>query len=360
MFIVPHLLFREWGMWGTIVGFAATGETPIMIIIRTKNARCANPPMTGSKTVSAMDNKCSHDAVMEIIEKQKLIADHLKEVRDNFFWSNGLELLHSPTLEAVPGDAWAELPQYPNVEKWAHKLFAKSTGVLPHMSGHTGIAGAIASAVIAKTNDSQEIMDRATRLANLEWQLQHLTYWSSHTTHEAKKNRKTFDELYRQRELLRDSAVEALCLYKCGAHDFLNDFERYNSNAIGDIYCAEQYKAAFNKVMAWAVGYCGAFDKSESRAVNRSGETDKIHHLKQWIQEKLSSGKVYTADSLWNQISRKKDEQTDIPDFGSMYIKRDTDDKDKLYIVDGDGKVIGKEMVIKTFRTHFGAARKKM
>jgi hypothetical protein len=42
VFIVPHLLFREWGMWGTIGGFAATGETSIMIIIRIKNAHCAN------------------------------------------------------------------------------------------------------------------------------------------------------------------------------------------------------------------------------------------------------------------------------------------------------------------------------
>lgn len=185
-------------MWGTIGGFAATGKSSIMISIRTKNARCENPPMIGSKTVSAMDNKCSHDAVMEIIEKQKLIADHLKEVRDNFFWSKGLDLLHSPTRGAVPGDAWAELPQYPNVEKWADKLFAKSTGVLPHMSGHNGIAGAIASAVIAKTNDSQEIMNRATRLASLEWQLQHLTYWSSPVTHKPnKKRKKTFDEFNR-------------------------------------------------------------------------------------------------------------------------------------------------------------------
>jgi hypothetical protein len=41
VFIVPHLLFQEWGMWGTIGGFAATDKISIMIIIRTKNARCA-------------------------------------------------------------------------------------------------------------------------------------------------------------------------------------------------------------------------------------------------------------------------------------------------------------------------------
>lgn len=316
---------------------------------------------TGSKTVNAMDNKCSHDAVMEIIEKQKLIADHLKEVRDNFFWSNGLELLHSPTLEAVPSDAWAELPQSPNVEKWADKLFSKSTRVLPHMPGYTGIAGAIAAAVIAKTNDSQEIMDRATRLANLEWQLQHLTYWSSPVTHEPIKKRKTFNELNRQRELLRDSAINALCLYQCGAHDFLNDFERYNSHAIGDIYCAEQYKAAFNKVVAWAVSYCNAFDESESKSLIRSGKTAKNNCLTLWLAEKLSKDIDCKPLDLWLQISKEKVNATETPDCGEMWISGWSEDKKtkgKLHITDRNGKKDDEGITYKRFSNILGDEKK--
>lgn len=296
-----------------------------------------------------MDDKYNHDAVMEIIEKQKLIADHFKGMRANFFWSDGLELLCSPSIENVPGNAWADLPQYPNLEKWADKLFSKCTRVLPHISGHSGMVGAIASAVIAKSQESQEIMNRATRLANLEWQLQHLTYWSAPTTHEPKKNRKTFDELNRQRELLRDSALEALCLYQCGAHDFLNDFERYNSHAVGDINCAEQYKAAFNKMMALVTTYRTEFDYYESKADIRKGKTNKNRHLVLWLEEKFKNGRNFSADQLWNSIARDVGDATETPESGEMYIELDAkDNKEKLYIVGQAGKPI----TISTFRSY--------
>lgn len=292
--------------------------------------------LTGSKTVSEMDKKSNHDAVMKVIEKQKLIADHLKEVRDNYFWSNGLALSHSPALEAVPGGAW-ELPQYPNVEKWADRLFSKTIPLLPHMSGHTGFLGAIASAVIAKTNNSQEVMDRATRLADLEWQLQHLTYWSA-PTHEPNKRRKTFGELNRQRELLRESAIEALCLYQCGAHDFLNDFERYNSDSICDFFCAEQYKAAFNKVMAWVVGYCNAFDASESRAKNRSGQTEGNKKLKEWL--KNSPLVNPTARQLWESIS---DEYGSTKLSADWYMHRGDKNDEELLFIYNDKDIVQSE-----------------
>lgn len=278
-----------------------------------------------------MDNKCNHDAVMEIIEKQKLIIDHIKSVRDNFFWSDGLDVQCSPLLESVPGDAWDDLPQYPNVEKWADKLFSKAIPYLPHVSDHTGILGAIASAVIAKSNDPQEIMDRATRLAEFEWQLQHLTYWSSPFTHKPNEGRKTYGELNRQRELLRDTAIEALCLYQCGAHDFLNDFERYNSHSIGDIYCAEQYKSVFNKVMALAVGYCADFDKSESTALIRAGQTEANKKLNEWVKSKLSEN--ITARQLWESIS---DEDGSTKLSADWYMYRGfKENKEILYVYDG-------------------------
>lgn len=298
---------------------------------------------------------------MEIFEKQKLIAEHSKGMRANFFWSDGLELLSSPLIENVPSNAWADLPQYPNIEKWMDKLFAKCTKALPHMHGYSGIAGAIASAVIAKTNDSQEIMDRATRLANLEWQLQHLTYWSAPTTHEPNKKRETFGELNRQRELLRESAIEGLCLYQCGAHDYFNDFERYKSYADGDVYCAAQYEAAFNKMMAWAVGYCSVFDKSESRAVNRSGKTPKNNCLTLWLAEKLSKDIDCKPLDLWQQISKEKVNATETPDCGEMWISGWSEDKKtkgKLHITDRNGKKDDEGITYKRFSNILGDEKK--
>lgn len=304
-----------------------------------------------------MDDKYNHDAVMKIIEKQKLIADHSKGMRDKFFWANGVALLCSPSLDNVPGDAWDELPQNSNVEKWAEKLFSKTTSLLPHMSGHVGIVGAIASAVIAKTNDCRRIMDKAKRLANLEWQLQHLTYWSA-PTHEPNKKRKTYVELSRQRELLRDSAIEALCLYQCGAHDFLNDFERYNSHSVGDIYCAKQYESAFNKMMVEAVTYCTAFGESEKNANNRRGQTAKNNCLTLWLKERLSDNPDCKPESLWLLISKDKENATEAPDLGEMWISGWSEGNEgRLHITDCNGKTDKEGITFKTFKNRLSSAK---
>lgn len=282
--------------------------------------------------VHVMADKNNDDVIMSIIEKQKLINEYTESMRDNFFWSNELELRFSPKRKDVPYKAWVELPQYPNTAKWADKLFAKTIPSSPHESGHKGLLSAIVSAVITKTNDSQEIMNKAERLANLEWQLLQLTYWSA-PTHEPNIRRNTFEELNRQRTLLRDCAIEALCLYRCGAHDFLNDFERYSSSSVSDIYCAEKFKSAFNKTMVLATSYSSRFDTSEKNAGNRSGQTIKNERLSSWIKAKLPE--KLTAQKMWESIC---DEYGQTELTGGWYMNRGyKDDKELLFIYNHEG-----------------------
>lgn len=299
--------------------------------------------------------------------RREQISSALSFAQDRYFWADELNLFSAPkVVDASFPIVWEVPPEYPDNEKWEDRLFAILQPLPPQTSQSKNIILAMVNAVERATNDPHRARERALFYARLEWQLLAITYWASPELEPPKEWEKKFDLLSSQRAVLRDCAIEALCYYEQGGQNALNDYKKYGSFLEKDIYYAEQFESAFNKMYAARNGYLHFRNKSISahHARTNSGKNDpqglseEKNPFESWIDDMLEDNPKISNEELWGAITDDSEHPTSTPCNHGIYK-----DGDRLFIINPVGMGTSKKIkgISKsTFLGYAAKARKKL
>lgn len=276
-----------------------------------------------------MDDQCNWAAISAIAERQRLIVERMKTISSFFYWSSNFVLHSVCDVKDIPKSAWIEPSIYTDWEKWEELLWRKIIPSHHIVAEKNSFLSSVFAELTNKNNNPAEIRKRAESLGYLEWQLKQITFWASPSKEPERTWKSSFDLLTCQRQFIRDCALEAICLYQCGAHDALNDFERYASTALADWDCSRLFENAVHKMLVGVKVYEEGFEKSQASSDKGKKSRAGSAILNAWMKiERSKNGKI-SAKQLWALISKDEKSPTIVGDDWHVWV---SDDEDACYI----------------------------
>lgn len=271
-----------------------------------------------------MDDQCNRAAISAIAERQRLIVERMKTISSFFYWSSNFVSHSVCDLKDIPKNAWIEPSIYTDWEKWEELLWRKVTPSQHIVAEKNSFLSSVFAELIKKNNDPAEIRKRAESLAYLEWQLKQITFWASPSKEPERTWKISFDLLTCQRQFIRDCALEAICLYQCGAHDALNDFERYASTALADWDCSRLFENAVHKMLVGVKVYEEGFERSQASSKKGKGRSNP-DILNTWMKIELSKNSKTSAKQFWSLISKDENNPTIVGTDGQLWVSEAED-----------------------------------